>query len=74
MQNKYSPSMNTFFLAEFMHRYELAGTLPEDAIEVSDEVLNEYTIVPPKGIVRIAGSDGLPAWSEIIYDSESTAN
>ncbi len=71
MLNKYSPSMNTFFLAEFMLRYEQSETLPEDTIDVSDEIFNEYADVPPEGMMRVAGSDGLPAWSEIIYDFES---
>lgn len=74
MQNKYSPSMNTFFLAEFMRRYEQAGTLPNDAIEIPGEVFNEYAGEPPDGMMRVAGSDGLPAWAEIIYGPETSAS
>lgn len=73
MQNKYSPSMNTFFMAEFMRRYEQAGTLPDDAIEIPDEVFKEYAGEPPDGMMRVAGSDGLPAWAEIIYTQEPSA-
>ena len=65
--------MNTFFMAEFMRRYEQAGTLPDDAIEIPDEVFKEYTGEPPDGMMRVAGSDGLPAWAEIIYTQEPSA-
>lgn len=74
MQNKYSPSMNTFFMAEFMRRYEQAGTLPDDAVDVSEEVFNEFAGEPPEGMMRVAGSNGLPAWSEIIYAPEPVAS
>ncbi|EEZ9630596.1 tail fiber assembly protein [Escherichia coli] len=69
MLNKYSPSLNTFFLAGFMRRYEQAGTLPSDSIDISDEVFNEYAGEPPEGMMRVAGKDGLPTWAEIIYSS-----
>lgn len=74
MTNKYSPSLNTFFLAEFMPRYEHSGTLPEDIIEVPDDIFDEYFGEPPEGMMRIAGSDGLPTWTAVIYDTEPSAS
>lgn len=74
MQNKYSPSMNTFFLAEFMHRYEQAGTLPSDATEITADVFSEYVCEPPEGLMRVVGSDRLPTWSEITYGSEPSVS
>lgn len=65
MGNKYSPSLNTFFLAEFMSRYEQAGTLPDDATEVSEEVFIEFSGEPPEGMMRVAGTDGLPSWADL---------
>lgn len=65
MQNKYSPSLNTFFLAEFMPRYEGAGTLPDDAISVTDDIYAEFSGDPPEGYVRTAGSDGFPIWAKV---------
>ncbi|HDT1382955.1 TPA: hypothetical protein QHQ63_003893 [Klebsiella aerogenes] len=65
MDNKYSPSLNTFFLAEFMQRYEQAGTLPDDATDVSEEVFNEFSGEPPEGMMRVAGADGLPSWADL---------
>lgn len=65
MQNQYSPSLNTFFLAEFMQRYENAGTLPDDAVPVSDETYAEYSGVPPQDKVRGADDDGNPVWLDI---------
>lgn len=39
---------------------------PEDGIEVSEKIYLEFaSSSPPVGKRRIAGSDGLPAWSDI---------
>lgn len=73
MSAKYSPSLNTFFLAEFMSRYEQAGTLPDDAIDVSEATFYEYSAEPPEGMMRKAGIDGMPLWGEIMRQ-ESQAN
>ncbi|WP_275375394.1 tail fiber assembly protein, partial [Xenorhabdus bovienii] len=43
-----------------------AGSWPDDGIEVSESVFNEFAIIdPPVGKRRVAGSDGLPAWGDI---------
>ncbi|EAQ3439780.1 hypothetical protein I5643_004078 [Salmonella enterica] len=65
MLNKYSPSLNTFYLAQFFERYEVADSMPDDAFEVSDEVFALYTADPPEGMTRVAGTDNLPCWAEI---------
>lgn len=65
MRNKYSPSLNTFFLADFMARYEDAGTLPDDAVEVTEDVFNQYFGEPPEGKMLAPDSNGLPSWVDI---------
>lgn len=65
MNNKYSPSYNTFFMFEFMERYEQAGTLPKDAQDVSYEVYAEFSQVPPEGYILRADASGNPSWQLI---------
>ena len=38
---------------------------PSDAVEVDEQVYIEFSGLPPKGKIRIAGENGFPAWSEI---------
>ncbi|MGJ0639414.1 tail fiber assembly protein [Xenorhabdus bovienii] len=62
----YSAKNNGFCLIAWKQRYIDAGTWPEDEIEVSEAVFNEFAIMdPPTGKRRVAGSDGLPAWGDI---------
>lgn len=60
----YSSSQNVFLMNEWRESYITAGSWPADAIEVSDEVFNEFS-VPAEGKMRVAGNDGLPAWADI---------
>lgn len=66
MTTKYSPSNNTFYPSFLIAEYITAGTLPSDAVDVSNEIYSDFTGEPPAGMYRVAGSDGLPAWSELI--------
>ncbi|MBC1189268.1 hypothetical protein [Kluyvera sichuanensis] len=59
----YSPSINMFYPNALKNRYLAAGAWPDDGIEVSTEMVIEFTTDRP-GWVRVAGSDGLPAWTE----------
>ncbi|MCC8380181.1 tail fiber assembly protein [Xenorhabdus sp. PB30.3] len=62
----YSAKDNVFCLNELKFRYIEAGTWPDDGIEVSQAIFNEFAgNEPPTGKMRIAGSDGLPAWGDI---------
>lgn len=59
----FSKSINAFFDISLRDVYEAAGTWPSDAIEVDDEIFQEYAIsAPPQGKVRAGGDDGLPSW------------
>ncbi|UBX29857.1 tail fiber assembly protein [Arsenophonus apicola] len=62
----YSAKENTFCPAQFKQDYIDAGSFPEDACEVSEEVWLEFAgNAPPDGKERIAGQNGLPVWVDI---------
>lgn len=64
MQYYYSAVNNAFYPTVLRQKY--AERWPDDAVSVSDSVFNEYGIsIPPDGKIRVAGSDGLPAWGDI---------
>lgn len=60
----YSPSINMFYPYALKSRYVASGTWPDDGVDVSTELVIEFT-TPRSGWVRVAGSDGLPAWEEV---------
>ncbi|EDR4261362.1 DUF4376 domain-containing protein [Salmonella enterica subsp. enterica] len=62
----YSPSKNAFYHESLKQVYADAGTLPDDTVEVGDEVWLEFAgNHPPEGKQRAAGSDNLPCWVDI---------
>ncbi|MEB6409609.1 tail fiber assembly protein [Enterobacter vonholyi] len=64
MKNYYSAKKNAFYYLGWKHEYDAAGTWPDDAIEVADDIHEKYSADPPKGKILIAGADGMPAWGE----------
>ena len=62
---QYSPSTNSFYPDDLLSVYEEAGTLPNDLVPVDEDVFREFTATPEPGKMRVAGSDGLPAWGDI---------
>lgn len=62
---QYSPSKNSFYPDDLLSVYEDAGTLPNDLTPASEAVFREFTATPSIGKMRVAGSDGLPAWGDI---------
>ncbi|HCC6785154.1 TPA: tail fiber assembly protein [Escherichia coli] len=60
----YSAKTNAFYPLELKDNYDSAGTLPNDVIEVNDDIFCEYSEAP-EGKYRQAGSDGLPVWKDI---------
>ncbi|MDE1494907.1 tail fiber assembly protein [Xenorhabdus bovienii] len=60
----YSAKNNAFCPIELKQRYVDAGSWPDDGIEVSQNVYNEFRN-PPEGKMCVAGPDGLPAWADI---------
>ncbi|MCX9045018.1 tail fiber assembly protein, partial [Citrobacter portucalensis] len=61
----YSAKNNAFFEISKRSLYDDAGWDLSDAIEVDDDVFNEFTGTPPEGKERVAGDNGFPAWGDI---------
>lgn len=61
----YSPQDNSFYPKLLESDYKLAGTWPDDAIEIESDVFYEFSGTPPEGKQRGAGSDGMPHWVDI---------
>lgn len=59
----YSSSTNTFYPDELQEAYQAAGSWPEDAVAVTDEEWQVYSIgQPPAGHRRGGDENGHPAW------------
>lgn len=61
----FSKTTLMFYPVELIDVYKTAGTWPDDGIEVSEDVYNEFNGNPPANKMRVAGADGLPAWADI---------
>ena len=61
----YSAKNNAFFEISKRSLYDDADWDLSDAIEVDDDVFNEFTGTPPEGKERVAGDNGFPAWGDI---------
>ena len=61
----YSAKNNAFFEISKRSLYDDAGWDLSDAIEVDDDVFNEFTGTPPEGKMRLANDDGMPEWADI---------
>ncbi|MBJ8361241.1 hypothetical protein I6M76_01310 [Citrobacter cronae] len=60
----YSAKNNAFFEISKRSLYDDAGWDLSDAIEVDDDMFNEFTGTPPEGKERVAGDNGFPAWRD----------
>lgn len=60
----YSAKENAFFPESLREQYELAGSWPDDGVEVTEEYFESFSIAPP-GKVRAAGDNGLPVWVDV---------
>lgn len=54
--------MNAFYPFAMRSDYETAGSWPNDALVISDEVAFEFMVEPPQKQRRVAGEDGHPQW------------
>ncbi|WP_426576634.1 tail fiber assembly protein [Xenorhabdus stockiae] len=62
----YSAKKNSFYPISWKEDYINANSFSDDVIEVDEAIFTEFAgNIPPEGKVRIAGSDGLPAWGDI---------
>lgn len=66
--------MNAFYPKALKKDYIVAGTWPDDLIEVTNEIYHEYGDgFVPENKVRIAGENELPIWGTISIDYASKA-
>lgn len=56
---------NSFYPSSMKEDYQRAGTWPDNAVEVDDNIYLEFTAKPPEGKKRIAGEDKLPVWRDL---------
>lgn len=62
----YSVSRNAFFPDALREDFEEAGSWPEDAVEISDDIYTEFgRLSAPDGKIMAAGADGLPVWIDM---------
>lgn len=66
----WSPTTKSFLPDVFRERYEATNSWPADAVEVSDDIYEAFYGQPPSGKQRGAGSDGLPAWVDIVKSED----
>ncbi|WP_227658106.1 hypothetical protein [Enterobacter cancerogenus] len=45
----FSPKNNAFYPVALKESYEAAGSLPDDIIDVSDDIFIEFSGTPPEG-------------------------
>jgi hypothetical protein len=62
VNNLYSASNNTFYPSDGLSQYEIAGTLPDDLVEVTNEEFAEFSKFTNGDLVRVPGRNGLPEW------------
>lgn len=65
----YSAKTNAFFALELKDLYESAGTWPEDAVPVSEEVYKEFS-EHFEDKVRIPSNSGSPKWKVVKVDKK----
>lgn len=54
-----------FYPADDKQAYINVGTLPDDVIEVDDNVRNTYNAQAPEGKKLDVDSDGMPVWTDL---------
>lgn len=62
---KFSQKTGAFYPVSMLGDYLSAGSLPDDLVDVSEEIYHQYIQTPPAGKIRGADYQGLPTWIEI---------
>ena len=60
----FSPLTGAFYNGDLRDAYDAAGTWPADAVDVADDVWQEFIAAPPTGKVRGVAA-GAPAWVDV---------
>ncbi|MBK5074586.1 tail fiber assembly protein [Budviciaceae bacterium CWB-B4] len=66
----YSKTTNAFYFGDSKESYILSGTWPDDAEEISLEVVQEFISTPPSGKCRQPDENGMPSWGDIPRPSD----
>lgn len=82
MKYYYSSKSDSFVIDINKSAYDDAGSWPDDAVEVDEEVFMTFTTTPPEGKIRQGSENGLPVWvdappptqGEITTQNESKRN
>ncbi len=61
----FSPSNKNFYPTELEADYRKSNAWPDDGIEVSDEMFEQFSGTPPQGKMRGSGGDSMPAWIDL---------
>ena len=60
----FSAEKNAFYPVSLQELYEIAGSWPDDGVEVSQEIFLEFSGIAPEGKQRGIKA-GLPAWVDV---------
>lgn len=61
----FSKTTLAFYPVQLKENYISAGTWPDDGVDVTEEIFNEFNSTAPDGKQRGADADGYPAWVDI---------
>ena len=64
----YDSVTNAFYPLDMQEDYEGAGKWPKSGVEVDEDLFASFQS-PAPGKIRVAGSDGYPAWGDIPHPS-----
>lgn len=60
----FSAKENAFFPLSLKMSYQQSGRWPDDGKVIENNIADEFMGEPPAGKVRVAESDGYPAWAD----------
>lgn len=61
----FSATTLSFYPAELLDVYADAGTLPNDLIEIGNDIYSQFAAQPPAGKMRGADKKGKPVWVNV---------
>lgn len=67
----YAYANNNFYPLDMQSAYELAGTWPDNYVEVDEATFRAFCGAVPDGKIRGADSNGLPIWEDIPQQTNS---
>jgi len=65
MRYFFSSATNAFYPYELKSSYVESKSWPDDAIEVSADIAEQFMGEPPEGHMRAGDSDGMPCWTPV---------